>query len=106
MLACENKAQCLLDELWRKGTDFCITIAPVIVLLMLLICVVGEQVEKERIKCKKQMDEMNNELATAKRELTQSKKAEQLLVEQQNQMSIELVAEKREREKATMEMRR
>ena len=73
---------------------------------MLLICVVGEQVEKERIKCKKQMDEMNNELATAKRELTQSKKAEQLLVEQQNQMSIELVAEKREREKATMEMRR
>ena len=96
-----------MDELWRKGcTDFCITIAPVIVLLMLLICVVGEQVEKERIKFKKQMDEMNNELATAKRELTQSKKAEQLLVEQQNQMSIELVAEKREREKATMEMRR
>lgn len=80
--------------------------APVIVLLMLLICVVGEQVEKERIKFKKQMDEMNNELTTAKRELTQSKKAEQLLVEQQNQMSIELVAEKREREKATMEMRR
>lgn len=70
------------------------------------ICIVGEQVEKERIKFKKQMDEMNNKLNTAKCELAQSKKAEQLLVEQQNQMSIELIAEKREREKATMEMRR
>ena len=66
----------------------------------------GEQVEKERIKFKKQMDETNSKLTTAKCQLAQSKKAEQLLVEQQNQMSIELIAEKREREKATMEMRR
>lgn len=67
---------------------------------------VTEQVEKEKIKFKKQLDEMNSELATAKHDLAQSKKAEQLLVEQQNKMSIELISEKREREKATMEVKR
>lgn len=49
---------------------------------------------------------MNSELATAKHDLAQSKKAEQLLVEQQNKMSIELISEKREREKAAMEVKR
>lgn len=49
---------------------------------------------------------MSSKLDTAKHELCQSKKAEQLLVEQQNQMSIELIAEKRDREKATLEMKR
>ena len=66
----------------------------------------AEQVEKERIKFKKQLDEMSGELTTAKHEVVQSKKAEQLLVEQQSQMSIELINEKREREKVTKELKR
>ena len=68
--------------------------------------IVAEQVEKEKIKFKKQLDEISSELITAKHEVAQSKEAEQSLVEQQNQMSIKLIAEKREREKATMEMKR
>ena len=66
----------------------------------------AELVEKERIKFKKQLDEMSSELTTAKHEVVQSKKAEQLLVEQQSQMSIELINEKREREKVTKELKR
>ena len=66
----------------------------------------AELVEKERIKFKKQLDEMSSELTSTKHELVQSKKAEQLLVEQQSQMSIELINEKREREKVTKEMKR
>ena len=65
-----------------------------------------EQAETEKIKFKKQLDEISSELVTAKHEVAQSKEAEHLLVEQQNQMSIKLMAEKREREKATMEMKR
>ena len=65
-----------------------------------------EQVENEKIKFKKQLDERSSELATAKHEVAQSKEAEQSLMEQQNQISIELIAEKKEREKATMEMKR
>lgn len=70
------------------------------------VCIVAEQVEKEKMKFKKQLDEISSDLVTARHELAQSKKAEELLVEQQNQMSIELITEKREREKATMEMKR
>ena len=66
----------------------------------------AEQVEGEKIKFKKQLDEVSNELVTAKHEVAKSKEAEHLLVEQQHQMSIKLIAEKRELEKATMEMKR
>ena len=66
----------------------------------------AEQVEKEKIKWKEQLDKMNSELDAAKHELSQSKKTEQSLVEQNNQMSIELIAGKREREKATTELKR
>lgn len=90
-----------MDELWKKGMlyipEWC---------LHSNVATVAEQAEKEKIKFKKQLDEIYSELNTTKHELAQSKKAEQLLVEQQNQMSIELIAEKREREKVTTEMKR
>lgn len=58
------------------------------------------------MKFKKQLDEVSSELVTAKHEVAQSKEAEHLLVEQQHQMSIKLIAEKREREKAIIEAKR
>ena len=103
MLACEGKTQSLLDELWKQGVHATMFLKHGNVTT---IYVVAEQVEKEKIKFKKKLDEVNNELITAKHELAQSKKAEQSLVEQQNQMSVELISEKRECEKATMEGRR
>lgn len=71
-----------------------------------IIVIVAEQVDNEKIKLKKQLDDMSSQLTITKHELAQSKKAEQSLVEQQNQMSIELIAEKRERDKATVEVKR
>ncbi|XP_065892584.1 paramyosin-like isoform X2 [Dysidea avara] len=84
VLSAEQKTQSLLDDLWRK---------------------MAEQVEKEKIKCKKQLDEMSSQLGAAKHELAQAKKLETSLVEQQNHMSVEMVAEKKERDKSAAELK-
>ena len=74
--------------------------------ILLWFVLVAEQVEKEKIKCKKQLDEMSSQLGAAKHELAQAKKLETSLVEQQNHMSVEMVAEKKERDKSAAELKR
>lgn len=68
--------------------------------------VVAEQVEKEKMKCKKQLDEMTSQVGAAKYELAQAKKLETSLVEQQNHMSVEMAAEKRQRDISAAELQR
>ena len=66
----------------------------------------AEQVENEKVKCKKQLYEMSSQLGAAKQELAQAKTLEASLVEQQNHMSVEMAAEKKARDKSASELKR